>query len=116
MALELSKMFEDVTGLDPEEGMVAAGLQPEGEGKRIAYHVGTAEDLRAIGIADSSVDLIVAGEAAHYFEHSVTWPELARVLRPSGTVCWAVSAVYPSLCARHARLTAGLWAADDCWQ
>ncbi len=92
MALELSKTFDNVTGLDPEEGMVKAGLQPEG--KRIAYHVGTAEDLRAIGIEDSSVDLVVAGEAAHYFNHSVTWPELARVLRPSGTVCWAVR-VFP---------------------
>jgi ubiquinone/menaquinone biosynthesis C-methylase UbiE len=92
MALELSKTFDNVTGLDPEEGMVKAGLQPEG--KRIAYHVGTAEDLRAIGIKDNSVDLVVAGEAAHYFNHSVTWPELARFLRPSGTVCWAVR-VFP---------------------
>lgn len=90
MAVELSKSFDKVTGLDPEEGMVGAGLQPD-SGKRITYSVGTAEHLDAAGIEDNSVDLIVAGEAAHYFNHAKCYPELARVLKPSGTLAYVVS-------------------------
>jgi ubiquinone/menaquinone biosynthesis C-methylase UbiE len=71
--------------------MVAVGLQPHDPTKRITYAVGTAERLNAAGIADASIDLVVAGEAAHYFDHTKTWPELARVLKPRGTVAWIVS-------------------------
>lgn len=70
------------------ESMVAAGLQPKD--KVIQYGVGSAENLQAAGIPDDSVDMAVAGEAAHYFDHDKTWPELARVLKPAGTVAWVV--------------------------
>jgi len=89
MALELAKTYKEVTGLDPMEGMVKAGLQPAD--KRIRYAVGNAEDLSAAGIEDASIDLVVAGEAAHYFDHAKSWSEVGRVLRPKGTVAWVVS-------------------------
>lgn len=90
MALELAKTFTDVTGLDPEDSMVSAGLQPE-KGNRIRYASGTAEDLPAAGVPHDSVDLVVAGEAAHYFNHPASWPELAKALKPKGSVAYVVS-------------------------
>lgn len=90
MALELSKRFKHVTGLDPEDGMIAAGLQPE-SGNKIRYAKGTAEDLPAVGVKDNSIDLAVAGEAAHYFTHENSWPQLARALKPKGSIAWIVS-------------------------
>lgn len=42
---------------------------------------GTAE---AIPLADRSVDAVVAGQAAHWFDPERAWPEVARVLRPGG--------------------------------
>lgn len=93
MALELAKRFTSVTGLDPEDSMVAAGLQPpSGSGAQIRYAKGTAEDLPACGVRENSVDLAVAGEAAHYFTHSRSWPQLARALKPKGSIAWIVSA------------------------
>ena len=58
MALNLASRFEHVVGLDPSQGMVNVGLQPESG--RVEYAVGGAEDLRTF--ADGEVDLIVAGE------------------------------------------------------
>ena len=44
---------------------------------------GTAE---AIPLADASVDAIVVGQAFHWFDTSRALPEMARVLRPGGTL------------------------------
>lgn len=90
MALELASRFTNVTGIDPEDSMVAAGLQPE-SGNGIRYAKGTAEDLPAVGLGENSIDLAVAGEAAHYFTHENSWPQLARALKPKGSVAWIVS-------------------------
>ncbi len=49
----------------------------------VAVHGGTAEDMP---VADSSVDAVVAGQAWHWFDEDVVGPELARVVRPGGTV------------------------------
>jgi SAM-dependent methyltransferase len=44
---------------------------------------GSAED---IPLADSSVDGVVAGQAAHWFDMRRAAPEMARVLRPGGSL------------------------------
>jgi SAM-dependent methyltransferase len=50
---------------------------------------GTAE---ALPVADSSFDMVAAGQAFHWFEPESALPEFARVLRPHGTlsVIWNV--------------------------
>ena len=45
---------------------------------------GTAE---SIPLADSTVDAVVVGQAFHWFDPSRALPEIARVLRPGGTLC-----------------------------
>lgn len=54
----------------------------------ISLHESLAESLPFIG--DSSIDLVVSGEAAHWFDYNRLWPELARVVKPGGTLAfWA---------------------------
>lgn len=85
MALNLAERFDQVTGLDPSQKMVSVGLQsPSGN---ITYAVGDAEKT---SLADQSVDLVIAGQAAHWFDHDKAWKELRRVLRPQGTVAYVV--------------------------
>lgn len=88
MALNLAERFEQVTGLDPSKKMVAVGLQSPKN--NITYAVGDAEST---GLEDQSVDLVIAGQAAHWFDHQKTWKELRRVLRPKGTVAYVVRIV-----------------------
>jgi SAM-dependent methyltransferase len=52
----------------------------------ITYRQASAEDLSFI--ADGSLDMIVAGQAAHWFDYSKVWPELKRTLRKGGTVAF----------------------------
>lgn len=55
----------------------------------VTTHVGTAEDLP---LPDASVDAVVVGQAWHWFDEARASTEIARVLRPGGTlaVVWNV--------------------------
>jgi SAM-dependent methyltransferase len=90
MALALSPSFEHTTALDPSAKMVSIGLQPDASTKKhISYAVGSAEDLSSLPA--HSVDLVVAGQAAHWFDHQRAWSQIGHVLRPGGTVAYVVS-------------------------
>lgn len=49
----------------------------------VEAHVGTAED---IPLPDASVDAVTVGQAWHWFDPPRAVPEIARVLRPGGTL------------------------------
>lgn len=49
----------------------------------VEARVGSAE---ALPVDDGSADAIVAGQAYHWFDPAVALPEIARVLRPGGTL------------------------------
>jgi ubiquinone/menaquinone biosynthesis C-methylase UbiE len=67
------------------------------EGKApIDYKVATAEDLSFI--QSDSVDMVTAGQAAHWFKHEKSFPEIARILKPGGTL--AYFCILLSNCAR----------------
>ncbi|KAJ6101942.1 hypothetical protein N7486_004369 [Penicillium sp. IBT 16267x] len=100
----LAPKFSHVLGLDPSEGMVATARE-HSEGKpttNVRFEVSTAEDLGSNlspPIQDSSVDLIISANAAHWFNIPAFWSAAARVLKPSGTVAiWAPCgpAIHPS--------------------
>ncbi|KAL7422938.1 hypothetical protein Q5752_002236 [Cryptotrichosporon argae] len=95
VAVALSHRFARVTALDPARRMVDAGLRPARGAGEVEYRVGAAEDLRAAGVEDGSVDLIVAAQAAHWFDYARAWPSLLRALRPGGTVAFIA---YAEMC------------------
>ena len=77
---QLVPRFERVVAVEPLDGMraVLEEVVPDAEALR-----GTAED---IPLADGEVDAVFVGEAFHWFAGPVALAELARVLRPGGTL------------------------------
>ncbi|PBK83430.1 hypothetical protein ARMGADRAFT_944961 [Armillaria gallica] len=96
MTVDQSSPFGGETGSSP----TMAWLMANPEGSRFEFVNFNAEDLSFL--APSTVDLVIAAQATHWFDYSRLWPELDRVLRPNGTVAFWVYAefrlpAYPSL-------------------
>jgi len=68
----------DVHATDPDDAMLAKlrARLPD-----VPTSVAGAEQLPA---ADASYDVVVVGQAFHWFDHERALPEIARVLRPGG--------------------------------
>lgn len=90
MTEELHKKFNKVIGTDPSEKMLSAVNtfpSSSSDGKPpIDYKVATAEDLAFI--PSNSVEMVTAGQAAHWFKHEKSFPEIARILKPGGTLAF----------------------------
>ncbi|NNH68825.1 class I SAM-dependent methyltransferase [Nocardia uniformis] len=69
-----------VRAVEPDAAMRATLRQRYPE---VPTLVGTAE---SIPLPDDSVDAVVVGQALHWFNLSLAFPEIARVLRPGGVV------------------------------
>ncbi|KAK8176123.1 S-adenosyl-L-methionine-dependent methyltransferase [Phyllosticta citrichinensis] len=84
----VASTFLTVTGVDPSPGMIsqAEQLTPRDSFPNVRYQHGAAEELNFA--LDGSVDAVVSGEAAHWFDYGRLWPELHRVLRREGTVAF----------------------------
>jgi SAM-dependent methyltransferase len=78
----------NVIAIEPDPDMLAE-LRRQLPG--VTAHQGKAEE---IPLPDASVDAVLAGQAAHWFDLDRALPEMARVLRPGGVL-------------------GGLWNADD---
>ncbi|KAI1095301.1 S-adenosyl-L-methionine-dependent methyltransferase [Rostrohypoxylon terebratum] len=101
----LAPHFAHVIGIDASEGMISAARSIGGvssTSEPIRYEISGAEQLGSNldpPIPDSSVDLITAATAAHWFDMGRFWPRAAQVLKPGGSVAlWTLSAmeVHPS--------------------
>jgi SAM-dependent methyltransferase len=79
------------------KGFVTSKSEP------VRFEVSTAEQLGSNvspPVAQGSVDLITAGNAAHWFDMAGFWPSAARVLKPGGSVAlWTSGTVtaHPSM-------------------
>jgi trans-aconitate 3-methyltransferase len=83
---ELSKKFSKVYGTDPSKKMMSA-IEPSLKANEgVEFKVATAEDLSFL--KDNTVDMVTAGQAAHWFNHEKALPEIARVLKPGGTLAF----------------------------
>ena len=72
--------FERSIGIDTSYNQIKEAKEFNND-STIEYKVGDAEQL---GFKDQSVDLILVGQALHWFEHSKFFNECARVLKPNG--------------------------------
>lgn len=102
----LAPHFLHAIGLDPAEGMISTARSLGGStaaSEPIRFEISTAQELGqhlSPPIAESSVDLITAATAAHWFDMSKFWPRAAHVLKPGGTVAlWSTGEVraHPSM-------------------
>ena len=75
----LASVFETVVGLDPSADQIANAPRHE----RVQYLRASAEKLP---LPDNSVDLIVAAQAAHWFDIDAFHDEARRVLKPRGAL------------------------------
>jgi SAM-dependent methyltransferase len=77
---QLVRRFERVVAVEPLDGMrkLLERLVPDADVRR-----GTAED---IPLESGEVDAVFVGEAFHWFSGPIALVELARVLRPGGTL------------------------------
>ncbi|KIW05888.1 uncharacterized protein PV09_03083 [Verruconis gallopava] len=84
----LSKEFKQVIGTDPSPVMIKKAREStlESEYPNVDYRLSSAESLPFL--EDNSVDMVVAAQAAHWFDYSRLFPELKRVLRKEGTVAF----------------------------
>ncbi|KAI7760658.1 hypothetical protein LZL87_007870 [Fusarium oxysporum] len=92
---KLAPHFDLAYGVDPGESMIKTATTLGGEtrtGDPIVYQLSTAEDIDKIDdISHSSVDMITAATAAHWFDMPRFWAAAAKVLKPGGTVAiWTV--------------------------
>ncbi|KAI1379490.1 S-adenosyl-L-methionine-dependent methyltransferase [Hypoxylon crocopeplum] len=85
IARHLRPHFKSVIAIDPSAGMIAQAQQTTVD-PEITFCQGSAEDLDFL--SDGSVDMAVAGQAAHWFDYGKVWPNLARVVRSGGTVAF----------------------------
>ncbi|KAM9347451.1 putative methyltransferase [Symphorus nematophorus] len=76
----LAPYFQEVVGIDVSECQLDEARAVPGY-TNITYRKGTAEDLP---FPDSSVDLLTAASAAHWFDQSRFLAEASRVLKPRG--------------------------------
>lgn len=103
-ARALAPHFAYVVGVDPSEGMIAVARTlvedvTTASSAPIEFKIATAEHLDA-AVADASVDLVTASNAAHWFDMAGFWRAAARVVRPGGSVAiWSSGemAIDPSL-------------------
>lgn len=83
----LTRLFLDagcaVFGVEPNREMRAAGERLLSDFTRFSSVAGTAE---ATTLPEASVDLIVAGQAFHWFDREPARAEFSRILRPGGNV------------------------------
>ncbi len=83
----LSRLFLEngnrVFGIEPNPEMRAAGERLLARFRGFTSVDGTAEQT---GLADRSVDLVTAGQAAHWFDRERANREFARILKPGGWV------------------------------
>lgn len=88
VARELSHSFTKTIGIDPSKGMIETAKKstPSDKYPNIAYQVSSSEDLPFL--EDGSVDIVVAGQAAHWFDYPSLFKELNRVVRPGGTLAF----------------------------
>ncbi|KWU42029.1 S-adenosyl-L-methionine-dependent methyltransferase [Rhodotorula sp. JG-1b] len=91
--------FDHIVGIDPSAGMIKAANdilrdRTVPDSVNIEFKVGRADHLQDL-VEDESVDLVVAGQAAHWFDPEPTYSELARVLKPGGAFAfWGYGEFY----------------------
>ena len=79
--IALNEYFSSVIGSDNSEAQIAEAPK---DISGVAFHISPAEDLTFL--SSESVDLITVAQAIHWFNLDLFYPEVERVLKPSGVL------------------------------
>ncbi|KAF8416166.1 S-adenosyl-L-methionine-dependent methyltransferase [Tirmania nivea] len=113
----LSPPFKRTYAVDPSPTMLALArsLLPPRLQNSTTFHLSPAEDLSFL--PPSSISLVTAAQAAHWFRTPDIWNELARVcLRPGGTVAfWGYTDLVLPDCPRASIILANYSCAAKHW-
>ena len=84
----LANEFKKVIGTDPSEGMIkqARCTMKKDEYPNVEFVQASAESLPFLD--NRSVDMVVAGQAAHWFDHPKLFKEMNRIVKPGGTLAF----------------------------
>ncbi|KHN97040.1 Crg1p S-adenosylmethionine-dependent methyltransferase [Metarhizium album ARSEF 1941] len=85
IARELSPHFSRVIGVDTSPGMVKQATSMTKD-EKVIFLQGGAEDLSFL--PDGSIDMVVAGQSAHWFDYNKAWPEVSRVVKAGGSLAF----------------------------
>lgn len=84
LARGFARRGADVIGIDPSTRMLESARRlAQADAAPVRFQEGTAE---ATGLAGESVDLVTAGQCWHWFDRPAAAAEIARILRPRGTL------------------------------
>lgn len=81
----MSPRFGRGMGVDMSAGMIKQASSMT-DNANVTFRQGGAEHLSFV--SDGSVDMVVAGQSAHWFDYARAWPELARVVKPGGSLAF----------------------------
>jgi SAM-dependent methyltransferase len=93
VAVALASHFDAVLAVDPSEAQLANAVAHP----RVEYRRAAAEATEA---ATASADLLVAGQAFHWFRQEPFFAEVRRVVRPGGLFavwCYALARISPEV-------------------
>ena len=88
VARTLANHFDRVIATDISPGMIqqAKSAIPEDQCSNLEFVQASAESLTFT--KDKSVDMVVAGQAAHWFDYPRLFAELKRTMKPGGTLAF----------------------------
>ncbi|TGO89911.1 hypothetical protein BPOR_0087g00030 [Botrytis porri] len=97
---DIAGYFDEAVGCDAGEAMIGTAREIGGNtktGKDIIWVVGSGEEFVGLdGVGEGMVDLITVAMAVHWFDMDKFWAQVARALRPGGTVAlWTRASYYP---------------------
>ncbi|MEM7706852.1 MAG: class I SAM-dependent methyltransferase [Pseudomonadota bacterium] len=79
----LSPLFDQVLGIDPSEDQLAQARLKAQHLSNLTFRQSPAEHT---GVADGSVDLVVAAQAAHWFDLPAFYEESRRIASPRAAI------------------------------
>jgi SAM-dependent methyltransferase len=85
IARELSPSFDKAIATDPSAGMIKQAARMT-ENANVTFHQCGAEELGFL--PNGSLDMVVSGQAAHWFDYAKAWPELAKKVKSGGSLAF----------------------------
>ncbi|TEY40325.1 hypothetical protein BOTCAL_0438g00040 [Botryotinia calthae] len=101
---DIAGYFEEAIGCDAGEAMIGTAKEMGGKtkgGKDIVWVVGSGEEFTGLEeVGEGTLDLITVAMAVHWFDMDKFWAQVAKALKPGGTVAlWTrgstLSSYYP---------------------